>query len=295
MAAALASLHGHVADLINANGLEPQADSLASREQEDVCRRRALRDAYSLARKLHEAAGDHLWALSRMAAPREGMVRFAPWACTRSLVEACALGIWLFDPKVSAAERAARGFAVRYDGIDQQRKCLDAVAREGRRKGEDVEAREAEIASDELSQRLDRVANQAEELGLPPVLDRNRNRTGAGIRKPGWTDLAREALDAEASYRLLCAVVHAQPWALTQVGFTVSDPSYNTDEAGWPSELLETGRVDPEWLAHLCRVAASAFAKCTMAAASLFGWDCSGFQAGLRADLAEFGLQPPPG
>src|SRR5689334_19660408 len=73
----------------------------------------AIRAAYTQGGVLFEVAADHVHAFTRILI--EPADAFAPWAVVRAAVETGAHAAWLLDPAVGPEERAARGFATRFD------------------------------------------------------------------------------------------------------------------------------------------------------------------------------------
>lgn len=169
-----------------------------------------LRSCYGQASLLVEVAADHLTAfLKTITQPVETL---APWSCARALLETSAVGIWLFDSRISALERATRSVQLRYEGLMQQKKYVRAAKR----------------SLDHVEGRLADALNQAGALGL-----RIETKPGGAVKlaqaMPAVTVLIRDCLGDEAAYRLLSAVTHGHHWATSQAGFRLLP----AERAGW--------------------------------------------------------------
>ena len=55
--------------------------------------------------------------------PRQAV---APFTCLRSFSESCAKSSWLSNPKIDAMERVKRGFAIRYDDLNERKKFFNS-------------------------------------------------------------------------------------------------------------------------------------------------------------------------
>jgi len=206
---ALLSLVNDLGAFLDEFGMEPAADSLAAKEQEESSKGEQLLAAYSQGHLLLESAADHAIALARLL--EEPVTTMAPWTCMRAGIESAAMSCWLLSSQITAAERISRSFAFRYDGLSQQLKC----ARTSNNMG----------AVRDILARMDETEAQALSLGYQPILDKKNKRAGIGQRMPSATQCVATILDEEKLYRISSAVVHAHPWALIQVGFHAPDPN----------------------------------------------------------------------
>lgn len=198
-----------------------------------------------------ESAADHLMAYPEMVT--EPAHTMAPWTCVRGLLEACAIGVWLLEPNITAAERASRQFAYRYEGIIQQQK----IAREHGDNGT-VAALDARIAV---------LAQQAIAVGLSVDMDRNGGITGIGQRWPGITDLTERTIGERAAYRVLSSIAHCHAWAVSQVCFEVAAGAQSSN-AG---EIIVEKTVKPESILWTTKVAILSIAKLKINLWKLFG------------------------
>jgi len=178
----------------DAQPASPGAQDIAALGERDAIQ------ALAQARLLSLVVRDHLECLCRSLA--EPALTIAPWSCARSVIEASAIGCWLLDPKIDASERAIRSLSFRQDGVSRQ-----VVL--GRKTGRAAE-------TERSSQRLTHLEEQMEGLNAG---ERNRKIP----RMPRITDLVHEALDDANSYRILSAMVHAQPWAVVQLGLVPAE------------------------------------------------------------------------
>jgi len=290
MSSALSRLHEHAAALIGMNGFEPQPESPAARELGSSDYPARLRDVYHQTNLLMDAAGDYLRGVARLTAPGRDMTRFAASVCARALLEAAAVVAWIADPGPSAMARIGRGLALRYEGVDQQRRWAAAEAEGLRREGDVAGAARLDATAVAYAERLAHLAQAAAAMGFAPIVGKSGAPAGAGTRKPGYTDLVGGLIGAEADYRLLCGLVHAQPLALRQIGFEIADPRFPTGAAAQPYELVLAPHAHPEWVAYVCSTSGSAFIKCLVATATLFGWSMDAFWADAAGDVEALGL-----
>lgn len=218
----------------------------------------SLVTAWCLASQLIESGGEHVTAFVKTIT--EPMEPIACWTCVRSMLESCALAAWLLDPGIDDRTRVGRGFALRYEGLEQQLKF-------GRAAG--FGASELESAKDHI----DDVERDALSQGYPRLVDSKRRRTGIGQQMPSATEVIKLMLDEEAMYRLLSAVAHGHSWAITRFGFkTVADPAGGPSIGGVQVGVLKkTAYLNG--MAFLGLGAAKAFSRPLWNQCRYFGWD----------------------
>lgn len=248
MVLAIQNLHDETARILNTLGHPPQPGSQAEVELSSFQEPDCVQDTYIQANLLIEGAADHLIAFTKTVT--EPAATIAPWTCVRGALESGALAAWLLDPAINAAVRVQRSFAFRYEGLDQQVKCMRAF-------GLNPELQQA-------IDRIDKVERDALRLGYRQVTNRRGVRTGIGQIMPTVTEVISATLDAEGPYRLASAMAHGHSWAIHQLGFR------RADDGG---QLLLEKRLNPVSVAYLCVGGANAFAKPVWQKFRLFGWD----------------------
>jgi len=258
--AAVAELFANLKDLFENCGAAPSARSPAEAELRSFPSPKLVQAAYSQGGILIEAAADHAVAFVRTAT--EPVLTVAPWACVRAQLEACALAAWLLDPALEVRSRVQRSLAFRYEGLSQQR-ALGNVARDP-----------GSVAK--ATARIDGLERTSLDLGYPQLRNQKGERDGVAQRMPSITRLIAETLDEEVTYRLLSALAHGHPWALTQASFEAlrtDDANVasaaGTDEDTYPiKKSLNTAAVG-----YLCVIATTSLARPVTYRCKLFGWD----------------------
>lgn len=182
----------------------PSPGSPADIERASFNSAEALDTAYSYGSIALESAGDHLAAYDALV--HMNAFSMAPLTCLRGLLEAAALASWQLDPSISAEERVARNFALRFSSLTLQRKVAEA-------KG-DVSG------ADSTRDRIDKLENAATKLGYPLFRDDDDRRYAVGCCRPNITDMLRSELNSDAIYRPLSGLAHGDAIALLQVAFS---------------------------------------------------------------------------
>ncbi|HMP39233.1 MAG TPA: hypothetical protein PKA05_02540, partial [Roseiflexaceae bacterium] len=221
-----------------------------------------VQDAYIQANLLLEGAADHLIAFTKTVT--EPATTIAPWTCVRAILESCALSAWLIDPAIDVTVRVQRSFALRYEGLDQQVKCLRAF-----RNIEDV---------DRMNNRIDEVERDALELGFPQIVNRTGTRIGIAQQMPTITDVIEITLNEEATYRIMSAMAHGHIWAYRHLGFKLVD-----DEG----ELTLEKHLEPFLVQYLCLQAVQALSKPVLLKGNLLGWDIRNIDSIFVSALAD--------
>lgn len=252
---ALERFHAEAGAYTRRHGLLPLIGSPSQVEHRDFPREESIRTLTSQISMLVEIGADQLTAFIKTVS--EPFETIAPWTCCRSLIEASALANWLSEPGLEVEARVRRSIALRYEGVDQQRKWARSA-------GEDPQV---------ASNRLDEIAEMATDLGCPPLLDRNGRRCGAGAPMPSVTDLVRLMLNEEATYRWLSAVAHGHSWAVHQAGFQRIDPIVGDDPSGMGSPHVMIKAIDMQGMVFLSDVSARAFGLALWSQCLYFGWD----------------------
>ena len=226
------------------------------------CEPERITDAYIQVNLLFEGAADHLIAFTKTVT--EPATTIAPWTCVRALLESCALTAWLTDPTIDATIRVQRSFAFRYEGLDQQVKCLRAF-------GNTADA-------DQMVNRIAEVERDALGLGYPPIVNGKGKRIGIAQQMPAITNIIKDTLTEEATYRLMSAMAHGHMWAYRHLGFKL------VDDVGAP--ILEK-HLDPFLVQYLCVKSANTFAKPVWLKGRLFGWDMQEIKTAFASAFAD--------
>ena len=182
-----------------------------------------------------EAAAEHVIAIARLfrTAP---LLQFPLYNCIRSMLEPCAVVIWLTSPDVDQQERIRRTMAIRLKAAIEYQKCAKAS-------GAPFEDRKGAIRSAAL-------------------------KVGAkNLEMPGATRMIAENLGSEHDpvYRLLSGAAHGQHWAIRQLGFT------EDSRTGIAATFRKV--PDPKSLTTFSFGAAEAFAKAWTSWAAYLGHD----------------------
>jgi hypothetical protein len=218
---------------------------------------------------------DQVDALARTLG--EPTLTIAPWTSARAILELTALASWLADPGIDAKKRAERSYAVRFEGVSQQKTFVNA-ARE--------DAAPAVLAIQNLEA-------EATAMGLTIFRDNTGRLTGIGDRWMPFTRLTKETLDEEANYRLFSAMTHGHIWAASRLGF-----HYEASGASSPlavSADVPMEKVMPPLAAHyLCIITLKNVIGSVGKKAQLFGWDQRRLKEMLAPHLAELATSAPP-
>jgi hypothetical protein len=263
MVQALVNLHDKTGRILDGYGHDPSPGSQAADELNEFDNPEFIRVAYAQANMLMEGAADHLTAFVKTVT--EPVQTVAPWTCVRAAIECGALASWLLDPSLDMRTRVQRSFAFRYKGLSEQVK----FAR--------VSSNSADV--DKANTRIDEVEQDALQLGFPRLADRRGRRTGIAQNMPSNTEVIKIALDEEATYRLLSAMIHAHPWAVQKLSFRRVD--------GEITSLVEKN-LEPESVAFLCVKVAHAFANPLQLKLQLFGWPTESIKSIVDSTFASF-------
>ncbi|MCK4830647.1 hypothetical protein KA005_83815 [bacterium] len=252
----LQSLLDETANVINQYSIYPEEGSQASGELKTFPRTESVHTALSQGTSLIEVAADHIMALVKTTT--EPVQAMAPWVCLRSILESAALATWLLDPNLDARTRVQRSLALRYKGFSQQTKIARTL-------NDNSYLNLIEI-------RIEEVEQVAFDLGFKRVTSKNNNRIGIGQIMPPLTDIVRDTLNEEATYRYLSALTHAHHWALQQVSFQKVDEQ----DAGislMPNTKIMEKAMKSSSIAFLCVTAAIVISKPIWYKSRFFGWN----------------------
>ena len=209
---AMVSMLDQIKSHENQYDVSPLPDSQASREMILIPE---VEKAYDRAGTLMMNALDHAYALDALLAPRIHV--FAPWTCSRVILETCALASWLLDEDIVGRRRALRCTKLRLKDIrDQQlhyENNLDRISVSGL-------AANFEQEQLDLKLELNRLLTMAREFDLP-IEERDfepkRFANLGGSVKP--TELvSRYFGDDSEWYQTLSGVAHGNEWAMYNYG-----------------------------------------------------------------------------
>ncbi len=252
-------LQSETATYVNSYENQPLQGSKAQLEIETSSRPESSVTAIVHGSYLLEVAADQLMAFVKVCT--EPVETIAPWTCVRSMLEACAIGIWLVDPDIDARTRMGRSFALRYEGLNQQVKFF--------RTSNNTEARKVQL-------RIESVEDLAAELGFGKLVDSKGKRIGIGKVMPSVTNLIKVVLHEEGFYRLVSAVAHAHFWALRHLSFRIiDDADVKSNSIYYDHATIKslTKDLDPVNLVWLCQIVAKNFSSFLRTEAVFFGWD----------------------
>ena len=167
----------------------------------------AIDTAVTQARLSILSAGDHMVALGRVL--DSDILTFSPWTITRTVLEAVSRSLWITDQECDPQTRVSRSLMVRLENIEDQMKVLSVHPEEG--------------ADEQVSHLKDRradVLKKARVLGLAVSRGKGKGKPVTKLgdtSRPRSTDLVRDTLGEEWSYRVLSGAEHQRSWALANL------------------------------------------------------------------------------
>ncbi|MGD9116530.1 MAG: hypothetical protein PVJ61_05055 [Dehalococcoidia bacterium] len=227
-------------------GYEPMPNSIAAVELSSTENAQAIQAAHNSGGILIKFATDQLSAFIRIIT--EPVLTFAPWTNIRSILEATAISVWLLDETINLNERISRSYAFRCKGLDQRVTFAQATKNPSQ-------------LSDAERQR-DKVLMKAKGMGLTNY-DKN-GKIKLISPMPNTTNLVRDYLGEEDTYRLLSAMTHAHLWALIALGLS--------PVADIPNGKLMEKSLSLNSVGYLTFKALNALQKAIMGKCKLFGW-----------------------
>lgn len=271
MHSGLKQLRYDISQFLQSAGYSPDANSQASKELADSPKPEFVHAVQCQGAFQNEIAADHLTAfLKTITNPVETI---APWACARSLLETSALASWMLDSTIGMRERVARGFAHRYEGLEQQVKFSESAG----------------LDSNNARKRIDKVEADAIALGYARVLDRHGKRIGIARRMPSTTDLINDVHHKADTYRLLSAFAHGHHWAIQTVAFKLV-PDKKVEPAGDGIKLsVITKAVSLNGTAYLALLAAEVFTRPFWQQCIYYGWDKNALEGILERNFDQIG------
>jgi hypothetical protein len=250
-----------VSELLMDQGPDPVEGSLAERQMAANPWASDVRNAFSQATLLIEISSDHILSFQR--AITEPVLPTAAWASVRGVLETSALSAWLLDPNIDPSQRAARSYALRYEGLIEQKKFARSM--------------NDDTALHLSMERIEQVVQRAISQGHGPLFNKLGKQSGLGTRLPPTTELVASELDAEAEYRLLSAVLHGHHWATQQLSFARA-----VDREPF---VLEKS-ISPIAILYLAQRAVLYFAASLRRKFDVYGWERSTLDSHLHSVLS---------
>ncbi len=253
----LTTFHDDVAAFVQSYGVDPLPGSVAATERATYARPESVFTVSAIAGILIESVAEHVTAFVKTIT--EPVEPIACWTCVRSMLESSSIAAWLYEPGIDVQVRVGRGFAHRYEGMEQQLRLSKAIGR-----------LPADIKRDE--QHVNDVENTAVAQGFPRLRNRKGERTGIGQVMPSATEIIKVMLYEEQAYRLLSAVAHGHYWAIQQLSFR-QVPDTRPQAGGVATTPFKKHGGTVEGYAYLATRVAKAFGLPIWNQCLYFGWD----------------------
>ena len=165
----LARLFDEASAFGQSQGRVPKVGSIATSERTTYLRPESLHTVTAIATLLLESVGEHVTTFVKTIT--EPVNPLAAWTCVRSMLESASIAAWLLDPAIDAQTRVGRAFAHRFEGMEQQKKLLNAMGAPAK----DVQQLEVQINSTD---------NVAASLGFPRFRNTKGEISAIGQRMP---------------------------------------------------------------------------------------------------------------
>ena len=236
---------------------EPIEGSIVARELASV-QRESIVTALTFGDLAAEFAVDHLSSYVKIIS--EPIETLACFTCIRSMLETTAIGAWILDPTITSFGRIARVFAMRFDAMDQELKfgrCAGVAT-------QDIQRLEA---------RLNTVEADAIGLGCRKFRNKKGKIYAIGAVMPSATEMIRDVLNDEWTYRLLSAVAHGHHWALRPLGFADATAQYGHLSVSGIAVTPFARKVNVEGIGITGLSGILAFARLMWNKAQYNGWD----------------------
>ncbi len=169
---ALTKFFEDLGNFVNSYPIAPAPNSQGAKEQAEFRGSNYLITSMASVWQFIEVGGEHVLQLVKSLT--EPMLPIASLTCVRSMLESCALGTWLFDPDSDAKTRMERMVALRYQGLMEQKKYIQANG-----------ASADDIAK--FKARIDELVHQALNLGFVKLVDNKSRQIGLGQPGPALT------------------------------------------------------------------------------------------------------------
>ena len=190
------------ARMVEENHYEPLSEDIWIENENDAQFSSGIRAGISLCSIFHEVAFDNYCAFINLLKPEAKPI--AAFVCLRSLLEACANILYIYDNSIDLKERYRRSCALEIKNLHERKKFNQTIQ-------DQMGFSHEEFAADikKCLNRENAIKQQASSLGMV-IKDEE-------IR-PGYTKLIEQVLGAKAEYQILSGVSHGLFWS-TQVLF----------------------------------------------------------------------------
>ena len=217
------------------------ADEIASCPESE-----SLREAFwSAQRAVFQNSVDHIDSICRALTPP--ILAFSPWMSARCVLEQCSIAYWLSEIEIDSRERLCRILNVRLRNIKESRKWT--------RLANDFGMDPSKDGGKAHNDRVSHLRIIAKNCGVSEKTSTKGDFLGFGNGMPHWTNLARDAFDAEELYRLLSGSTHGQFWTSSLSIGGVEGSGEGSQEFGprmesWVPLLI--GVYVIEWFSKAC-------------------------------------------
>lgn len=223
----LIALVGDTREVLRSYGNEFEAGSPAASEAQAINDTEPIRGIVGQTGLMYESVIDHIVATTRIM--RNPIQSIAPFSLVRSSIEVSSICCWLLEPQLTYTTRISRSFALRRKAFEGQKKII---------------YENPETDDGGLQKRFSYLDQKEREYGI------------GRIAVPSATDLIGHWFGGKAHYRLTSAVVHGQPWAISQVAFTRN----NQEDVGEGAVFLEP-TLKPNFILYLFVLVLDALAR----------------------------------
>lgn len=247
-----------IAEIVNQYHYKPTPDSRAAIEMACFADKGLVEDVYARASLCFESAADHFMAfIDTLKQPAKTL---SPYTCVRSLMESCAIALWLLDLDIDVRKRVGRCYGYRYREFKEQIKFFQS---------DKTNPAEAQKEINRIYQRMAEVEAEALDLGYPKLTDKNGNMLGLATHMPPTVELIKMTLDRERDYRLLSGIAHSYLWATRQVGFQLHG---FTNGKGLKAHIL-TKHAHPKMIIFGIILAVPTLTRVLWVMGKLLGWN----------------------
>jgi hypothetical protein len=230
--------------------------------------------AFTQGSLLIDAAADQLIAFTKTVT--EPAQAFAPWICTRGVIEAASVAAYLLDPDIEAQERVRRGLARRHQGLAEQARFLRAT----KEHANEWSCFMPENAATQVESRITLLKKEACAMGFLQPKKKENDPDKPNIEMPSYTWLATQLLDGEPTYRLLSGFAHANEWVQIALSMrkTGQTSAFVTTETGNTTVYHLEKVLSAEHVALLCTVIVRAFNRPIWHKTRLYGFNTKRLQ-----------------
>lgn len=230
----------------------PKTNSIAENELADTTDHdnETIKSVHGYVMQLIEVTSDNITAFTRdITSP---VLLFAFYTNIRVILEVAATSLWFLEEHITHNERINRYCAWRYYSLKQQLLWANATKNQ-----ELIKHSQDRFNDAQNKAKAKGITKQRKGKDEPPM--------------PGLTQMVRDQLHEEETYRLLSALIHAHSWALMVYGFDV------VSKSPYGKQLEKT--LKPEFIYSTALVGLDAFSKQILCVCKYFGWPFSKIEA----------------